>query len=55
MQKVSISKDLLIKLLDYCEPDEERHYEEVEEDCTKEQLDNHIYTTIMVLRQEVDK
>ena len=53
MEKVLISKELLVKLLDYCQPDEERHYEEVEEDCTQDELNAHIYTTIMALRAEV--
>lgn len=40
----------LKKLLDYVEPDEARHYEEV----PKEERRKHIYTTIKFLRKSIN-
>ena len=55
-QTVSVPVEWLTKLLDYCEPDEAKHFEECvdSEDYSNEHLHEHIYTTIRSLRQVVD-
>jgi hypothetical protein len=49
MEKIQFRRSLK-KLLDYCEPDEERHYEE----CGKAEKSSHIIHSIRYLRKELN-